>query len=43
MMEYTSKVTHKDLKGINGFVMLFAILILEALLIALFFLLLYSY
>jgi regulator of protease activity HflC (stomatin/prohibitin superfamily) len=37
MMEYTSKVTHKELKGINGFVMLFAILALEATLITLFF------
>jgi regulator of protease activity HflC (stomatin/prohibitin superfamily) len=37
MIEYTSKVTHKELKGINGFFMLFAILILEVLLITFFF------
>lgn len=37
MIEYTSKVTHKELKGINGFLMLFAILALEVLLIVLFF------
>jgi regulator of protease activity HflC (stomatin/prohibitin superfamily) len=37
MIEYTSKVTHRELKGINGFVMLFTIIILEALLITLFF------
>lgn len=37
MIQYTSTVTHKDLKGINGFVMLFAIIALEVLLIILFF------
>lgn len=37
MIEYTSKVTHRELKGINGFVMLFTIIVLEALLITLFF------
>ncbi len=37
MIEYTSKVTHKELKGINGFVMLFAIVILEILFVLLFF------
>ncbi len=37
MIEYTSKVTHRELKGINGFVMLFTIIILEALLVTLFF------
>lgn len=37
MIEYTSKVTHRELKGMNGFVMLFTIIILEALLVTLFF------
>lgn len=37
MIEYTSKVTHKELKGINGFVMLFTIVILEILFVLLFF------
>lgn len=37
MIDYTSKVTHKEIKGINGFVMLFALIIFEVLLIAMFF------
>jgi len=37
MIEYTSKVTHRELKGINGFLMLFTIIALEIILIACFF------
>jgi regulator of protease activity HflC (stomatin/prohibitin superfamily) len=37
MIETGSNVTHRELKGINGFVMLFAIIAMEVLLIILFF------
>lgn len=37
MIETGSNVTHRELKGINGFVMLFAIIAVEVLLIILFF------
>lgn len=37
MIEYTSKVTHRELKGINGFLMLFTLIPLEVLFLALFF------